>query len=321
MIPDLLLAPERLWLLLLLVPLVAVAAWAARRRRRALVRFTGLDFLDEVAPRHSTWPRWVVTGLFLAGLGVATASLAQPAVVDEVSESIRGRIVVLMDTSYSMEATDVDPSRLEAAQDEATDFVDGVDDGIEIALVSFNGRVSRDVDLTTDHAEVAAGIGELELGEATAVGEGLRAAIAELSGTEDVFPGAVVLLSDGETTVGIDPDIASAEAAEAGIPVFTIAFGTPDGTIADPYTGQTIPVPVAEGELSDIAAATDGTFTAAGSTAGLSDAYDQIAGQLQELIGDPETIEVDITWRWVAVALVLLLAAWIGSQWWLRGVL
>lgn len=321
MIPDLLLAPERLWLLLLLVPLVVVAAWAARRRRRALVRFTGLDFLDEVAPRHSTWPRWVVTGLFLAGVAVGTAALAQPAVVEDVTETIRGRIVVLMDTSYSMEATDVDPSRLEAAQAEAIDFVAGVDDGVEVGLVSFNGRVRRDVGLTTDHAEVVTGIEGLALGESTAVGEGLRAAVSELSGTQDAFPGAVVLLSDGETTLGIDPDVAAEEAAEAGIPVFTIAFGTADGTIADPYTGATIPVPVAEGELSDIADATGATFTAAGSTEGLSDAYDQIAGQLEELIGDPETVELDITWRWLAVALVLLLLAFGASQWWLRGVL
>lgn len=321
MIPTSFLAPDRLWLLVLVVPLVALAVWASRRRRAALVRFTGMDLLDEVAPRHPTWPRWVVTGLFLAGLSVGTAALAQPAVVDEVTETIRGRIVVLMDTSYSMEATDVDPSRLRAAKDEAVDFVDGVDDGIELALVSFNGRVRRDVDLTTDHADVVDGIEALELGESTAVGEGLRAAVTELAGTDDAFPGAVVLLSDGETTVGIAPEVAAAEAAEEGIPVFTIAFGTPDGVITDPFSSQIIPVPVAEAELAEIAAATGGTFTAAGSTAGLSEAYDQIADQLEELIGEPETVDVEITWRWVALALVLLLAAWLASQWWLRGVL
>ncbi len=321
MIPSLFLAPDRLWLLVLVVPLVGLAVWATRRRRAALVRFTGMDLLADVAPRHSTWPRWLVTGLFLAGLAVGTASLAQPAVVDQVTTTIRGRIVVLMDTSYSMEATDVDPSRLEAAQAKAEDFVDGVDDGIEVALISFNGRVSRDVGLTTNHGRVVTGIQGLELGESTAVGEGLRAAIDELAGSDEAFPGAVVLLSDGETTLGIDSAIAADEAAEAGVPVFTIAFGTAGGIIDDPFTGQPIPVPVAEAELTEIADTTGGTFTAAGSTEGLSAAYDQIAAQLEELIGEPETVEVEITWRWVAVALALLLAAWLASQWWLRGVL
>ncbi|MBY5161197.1 VWA domain-containing protein [Salsipaludibacter albus] len=321
MMPTLFLAPERLWLLLGLLPLVAVAIWAVRRRRRALVRFTGMDLLDEVAPRRPTWQRWVVTALFLTGIGVSTASLAQPARTEEVSDTIRGRIVVLMDTSLSMEATDVDPSRLAAAKDEATDFVDEVDAGVEVGLVSFNGRVTRDVGLTTDHDQVTAAIDALDLGESTAVGEGLRAAIDELSTTDDAFPGAIVLLSDGETTVGIDPQVAADEAAEAGIPVFTIAFGTESGQILDPLSGQIVPVPVAEGELQAIAETTGATFTAAGSSEGLSAAYDQISGQLEELIGEPEIVEVEITWQWVAAALVLLVLAWLGSQWWLRGVM
>lgn len=175
--------------------------------------------------------------------------------------------------------------------------------------------------LTTDHADVVAAIQALELGEATAVGDGLRAAIDELSGTDEAFPGAVVLLSDGETTVGSSPQAAADDAAAAGVPVFTIAFGTADGIITDPFSDQLLPVPVAEDELIAIAETTGGTFTAAGSSAGLQDAYDQIAGQLEELIGDPETIELDITWRWLAVALAFLLAAFLASQWWLRGVL
>lgn len=322
MIPETFLAPQRLWVLLALIPLVALAVWAQRRRRRDLVRFTGLDMLDEIAPSSPGWRRWLVVGLLLSSMALGTASLAQPAVQERVSTTVAGRIIVVIDTSLSMEATDVDPSRLEAAQDAAIEFVGQVDPDVQVGLISFNGLVTLDVGLTVNHGRVIAAIEELELGPATAVGSALQTAVDALtaSDTGPGFPGAIVMLSDGATTEGELPADAADAAAEEEIPVFTIAFGTPNGQIVDPYTNQLIDVPVADFELETISEVTGGTFYAAGTTEALGDAYSQIQGQLEELIGEPELVDVEITWKWIALAMALLAAGFVFGQLWLRGV-
>lgn len=322
MIPETFLAGDRLWLLLLLLPLVVVAWWAQRRRRADLVRFTGLDMLDRLAPARPRWRRWVVTGLFLAGLGVGTASLAQPAVQEQVATTVRGRIMIVIDTSLSMDANDVEPNRLGGAQDAAISFVRQVDPDVQLGLISFNGLVTFDVTPTVEHERVATAIKDLELGPATAVGSALETAIDALTSidTEAAFPGAVVLLSDGATTEGALPADAADRAAAEGIPVFTIAFGTPDGTIVDPTTNELIQVPVADFELESISEVTGGSFYAAATTDALNDAYGQISAQLEDLIGDPEIVDVEITWRWVALALAMLAAAFVLGHLWLRGI-
>ena len=322
MIPESFLAPERLWFLLALVPLVGLVWWAGRRRRRDLVRFTGMDMLDHLAPARPGWRRGLVVGLFLAGIAVGTASLAQPAVQEQVTTTVRGRIMVVIDTSLSMDANDVDPNRLAAAQDAATTFVQQVDPDVQVGLISFNGLVTLDVGLTVNHARVIDAIDDLELGPATAVGSALQTAVDALT-SGDIgpgFPGAIVLLSDGATTEGAIPADAADSAAEAEIPVFTIAFGTPGGQIVDPYTNELINVPVADFELEAISEVTGGTFYAAGTTDALGDAYSQIQGQLEDLIGEPELVDVEITWRWVALAMGLLALSFVLGQLWLRGV-
>jgi Ca-activated chloride channel family protein len=322
MIPESFLAPERLWALLAIVPLVGLVWWAQRRRRRDLVRFTGMDMLEHLAPARPGWRRGLVVGLFLAGIAVGTASLAQPAVQEQVTTTVRGRIMVVIDTSLSMDANDVDPDRLAAAQDAATTFVQQVDPDVQVGLISFNGLVTLDVALTVNHARVIDAIDDLELGPATAVGSALQTAVDALT-SGDIgpgFPGAIVLLSDGATTEGAIPADAADSAAEAEIPVFTIAFGTPGGQIVDPYTNELINVPVADYELEAISEVTGGTFYAAGTTDALGDAYDQIQVQLEDLIGEPELVDVEITWRWVALAMGLLATSFVLGQLWLRGV-
>lgn len=322
MIPESFLAPQRLWLLLLVVPLVALAWWAQRRRHTDLIRFTGMDMLDQLAPARPGWRRGVVTGLFVAGLLIATAALAQPAVQEQVATTVRGRIMVVIDTSLSMDANDVEPNRLGAAQDAAITFVRQVDRDVQLGLISFNGLVSLDVSPSVDHDRVANTIKDLELGPATAVGSALEAAVDALTSidTGAAFPGAVVLLSDGATTEGVVPAEAAERAAKEDIPVFSIAFGTPDGTIVDPFSNELINVPVAEFELESISDVTGGEFYSAPTTDALNDAYGQIQAQLEDLIGDPEIVDVEITWRWIAVALGLLATAFVLGHLWLRGV-
>ena len=128
-----------------------------------------------------------------------------------------------------------------------------------------------------------------------------------------------MLLTDGETTVG-RPTIAGAEvAAEAGVPVFTIAFGTEAGFITDPITGEIFPVPVAPAELQVVAELTGGQAFEAQSGNELADAYDDVRDSLGETLGEEIEITKELTWRWALGAFVLLTVAWSLSLWWLRG--
>ena len=133
---------------------------------------------------------------------------------------------------------------------------DGIDDDVEVGLVSFAGSVNVEVNPTLDRSIVDRRIDRLDLAESTAIGDALSVAtrllvdsadddgLDEPTSDDDVAPGVIVLLTDGETTVGRDTSAGAEEAAAAGIPVFTIAFGTPDGTIVDPLSGQIVDVPV-----------------------------------------------------------------------------
>lgn len=330
------LAPERLWLLVLVAALTVGYVAVLRWRRAAQVRFTRIDLLDEVAPRRPSWRRHAVAAVQLLGLALAVVAVARP--VDRTTERTRseGRIMVLLDVSLSMMATDVEPDRLSAAQDAARDFVDEVDDSVEVGLISFSGAVNVEVPPTLDRARMSDGIDRLELAEATAIGDALDTAtrLLEQAATDpdasdgddgdddddDRPPGVIVLLSDGETTVG-RPTITGAErAAEAGIPVFAISFGTPSGAILDPGgSGQSIPVPVRPEEMEAVAEITGGAPFEAATEAELGAAYDQIRDSLGDTLGEEIEIVAERTWRWALASFFVLCLAWSLSLWWLRG--
>jgi Ca-activated chloride channel family protein len=319
------LAPGRLWLLLLVAALGVLYVVVLRWRRTATVRFTQTDLLDRVAPRRPRWRRHVVAGLQLVGLGLAVVAVARP--VDRSTEETtsEGRILVLFDVSLSMGAEDVEPNRLAAAQDAARQFVDEVDTGVEVGLVSFSGNVTVEVDPTLDRATMQRGIDGLELAEATAIGDALAAGTrllvnsADPDAPEGQAPGVMVLLTDGETTVGRLTSEGAAEAAEAEIPVYTIAFGTEGGEIVDPASGDVVPVPVRPAELEFVAEATGGEAFTAETGDELAAAYDEIASSLGETIGEPVEVVTELTWRWALAAFVVLGLAWALSLWWLRG--
>ena len=323
--------PERLWWLLgvaaLGVAYIAVQRW----RRRATVRFTQVDLLDRVAPSRPGWRRHVVALLQLAGLAAAVVAIARPVTTTTERTESEGRILVLFDVSLSMMATDVAPDRFEAAKQAARDFVDQVAPDIEVGLISFSGTVGVEVPPTLDRAAIDRGIEGLELAESTAIGDALATGAnlltqlaedpdgGEPAADEEVAPGAMVLLSDGETTVGRPTAEGGQKAADAGVPVFTIAFGTPDGAIVEPDSGETIPVPVQPGPLQEVADATGGAAYEAATGTELEDAYERIRDSLGETLGDEIEVITEQTWRWAAVALVLLSIAWALALWWLRG--
>lgn len=319
------LAPGRLWLLLFVVALGIGYVVVLRWRRTATVRFTQVDLLDKVAPKRPRWRRHVVAVLMLLGLSLAVIGTARP--VDRTTETTTsdGRILVLFDVSLSMMADDVDPDRFIAAQEAARDFVAEVDDGVEVGLVSFSGTVNVEVDPTLDRAAMDRGIDNLELAESTAIGEALAASArllvnsADPDADPDLAPGVIVLLSDGETTVGRPTREGAQDAADAGIPVYTIAFGTVDGQITDPVSGDVVPVPVRPDDLAQVADMTGGEAFEAQTGDELASAYDEIAASLGETIGEPVEVINELTWKWALGAFLVLVLAWALSLWWLRG--
>jgi len=319
------LAPGRLWLLLLVVALGVAYVAVLRWRRTATIRFTQVDLLDKVAPRRPRWRRHVVAVLMLLGLAFAVVATARP--IERSTESVTsdGRILVLFDVSLSMMADDVDPSRFIAAQEAARNFVGEVDDRVEVGLLSFSGIATVEVDPTLDRSAMDRGIDNLQLAESTAIGDALAAGTkllvnsADPNANPDQAPGVIVLLSDGETTVGRPTSEGAQDAADAGIPVYTIAFGTDAGQIVDPVSGDVVPVPVRPEELARVAETTGGQAFEARTGDELASAYGQIAESLGTTIGEPVDVITELTWQWALAAFLILGLAWALSLWWLRG--
>jgi len=298
------------WRLFLLVGVGAMAgAWIAvsRQRRRDVVRFTNVELLDVIAPREPGWRRHAPAVLFLLALVALVVGFARPVRAMQVGDE-RATVVLALDTSLSMEADDVEPSRLEVAQEAARAFVSDLPDQLNVGLVVFNGTTAVAVSPTHDREALVAAIDAVELGEGTAIGDAiftsLDAVAAAPRGEDDEpAPARIVVMSDGETTVGRDNAEAAAAAADAGVPVDTIAFGTPDGTI-EADDGGTEPVPVAPEPLAEIAATTGGTTFLADSLDELGSAYADIGG----VVGYDE-VDRDVSGWFVGTGILLLAAA------------
>jgi Ca-activated chloride channel homolog len=297
----------RLFLLLGVGAMAGVWVAVALQRRTHVVRFTSVELLDVVAPRQPGWRRHVPAGLFLSALALLVVGFAKPVRATRVGEE-RATVVLAVDTSLSMQADDVDPNRLEVAEEAARAFVADLPAELNVGLVTFNGSTTVAVAPSTDREALDAALADLELGEGTAIGDAIFTAldaVAAAPGGEDdqPAPARIVVMSDGETTVGRPNEEAAAAAAEAEVPVDTIAFGTPEGVIEDELGGQT-PVPVAPEPLAEIADTTSGRAFEAGSLDQLSSVYDDIG----RVVGYEETIE-DLSGWFVGSGIVLLALA------------
>ena len=307
------LSPVRLWLLLLVAAL-AVAYVAAQRRRPAYaLRFSELDLLASVLPRRAAWKRHVPAVLLLLCMTALTVAFARPTGEVDVPRE-RATVVVALDVSLSMQADDVSPDRITAARQSASAFVEGLPDRFDVGLVAFSGRAGVVVAPTRDHAAVVAAVRGLELDESTAIGEAVFASLAAVRAVavapgEEPPPARIVLLSDGTNTVGRSLADAAQEARDAGVPVSTIAYGTPDGRVD--VGGGSIPVPVDVEALEQLAADTDGTSFTAESGEELRSVYDDIGGQ----VGTTREVR-EITARVAGVGLFLALAAAAASLAW-----
>jgi Ca-activated chloride channel homolog len=307
------LAQSRLWLLVGVAALLAIYVVAQRRRQRYAVRFTNLALLDAVAPQRPGWRRHAPAVLFGLMLVLLVTGFARPARDVEVPRE-RATVVIALDTSLSMEATDVTPNRLTAAKQAAVAFVGRLPETFNVGLVSFSGQANIVVPPTIDRAAITDAIERLRLGPATAIGEGIYASLdavrsLDVQAIDDPPPARIVLLSDGANTAGRPLDEAAAAAVASQIPVATIAYGTPLGTIRS--ENRLIPVPVDAEALREVADVTRGTFAEAAT----GEELEQVYADLGSSIGY-RTEQREITAWFIGLGLLMATAAAAASLAW-----
>ncbi len=301
------------WLLGLLVVAVFAALYvlAERRRRRNTMRFTNLGVLERIAPRRPGRWRHAPVALVLVALTCLVVALAGPLATQQVPRN-RATVVLAIDVSLSMRATDVTPSRLQTAQSSAREFVDQLPPGINLGLVSFAGTATVLVAPTRDREAVKRSIDSLQLAESTATGEAIQASLGairtvatQIQGPEEPPPGRIILLSDGKQTIPTDLDAprgafrAADQARDQNVPISAISFGTDYGEIE--IEGRPIPVAVADSDMEEIARRSGGDFSKASSQQDLRATYDT----LREQIGY-ETAEVNRGEDWMLAGAVFV---------------
>ena len=305
----------RLWLLVLVAALGLSYLVTQARRRSYAVRFTNLALLDSVAPKRPGFRRHLPAVLLLLALAGMVGAFAKPARDQRVPRE-RATVILAIDTSLSMEATDVEPSRLEAAQEAAKSFIDILPPRLNVGLVTFNGAAVVKVAPTQDREEVLAAIDQMRLGERTAIGEAIYASLDAIRNAPqgedgEKVPARIVLMSDGETTSGRPDQQAAAEAKEQDVPISTISFGTPNGTIELPDQEGPISVAVNPDALAKIANETGGTAFEAATEEQLRAVYDDIGSS----VGYTTELR-DISGTFVGASLVVLFLAAALSQLW-----
>lgn len=308
-------SPLRLALLAFVVAAVIVYVVLQTRRRTYTLRFTNVDLLSSVAPRRPGWRRHLPATLFVLAVAAMVVAWAGPTAPTTVPVE-RATVMLAIDVSLSMQAQDVDPDRLRAAQAAALDFLAVVPAELNVGLVTFSGVATIAVPPTTDRDLVAEAVGRLQLAERTAIGEAIFASLDAINlippepGGEQV-PAAIVLMSDGATTAGRADDLAVAAALEQGVPVTTIAFGTDEGTISIPGDPIPIPVPVDRTALESIAADTGGAFFSAVTAEQLEEVYVDIGSSIGFT-----TAQQDISGWFIGAALAALIATGAMSLAW-----
>ncbi|PZS13040.1 MAG: VWA domain-containing protein [Pseudonocardiales bacterium] len=310
------LSPTWLWLFVAVAALLGGYVYLQLRRSKYVARFSNLELLGSVAPRRPGWRRHLTFALLLAGLCVLTIGVARPSAAVRVARD-RATVVMAIDVSLSMQASDVLPTRLEAAQQAAKSFVDILPARINLGLVSFGGNASALVAPTVDRDVIKVAIDKLQLQESTAIGEAVFTSLdavrifsqATTAKGDKPPPARIVLLSDGANNKGRTVSEAVLAARKAGVQVSTIAFGTDTGTVT--VDGRTIPVPADTITLSRLARDTGGSYHAAHSVQELESVYSDIGTQIGYT-----TQRRDVSWRFLAIGLLFALAAGGTSMLW-----
>jgi Ca-activated chloride channel family protein len=301
--------------LLVVLGLIGLYVVVQLARHKRMLRFANMELLESVAPKRPSRWRHLPAILLVLSLVLFTVAMAGPTHDVRIPRN-RAVVMLTIDVSQSMRATDVSPNRLAAAQDAAKQFADQLTPGINLGLIAYAGTATVLVSPTTNRDATKAAIDKLQLADRTATGEGIFTALqaiatvgAVIGGGDAPPPARIVLMSDGKETVPSNPDnpkgayTAARTAKDQGVPISTVSFGTPYGYVE--INDQRQPVPVDDETLKKIAQLSGGQSYNASSLEQLKEVFTN----LQEQIGY-ETRKGDASAGWLRLgAAVLALAA------------
>ena len=335
--------PQYLWLMLALPVLPALYVWLLRRRGKPAMRYSNLDVLRE-ASRSRLWRRHVPPALLLIACSLLLFAAARP----QASLTLpwaRSSIMLAMDVSLSMRVNDVKPTRLAAAQEAAKLFLRDLPKNIDVGLVTFAGTAQVAQAATLDRSSLVSAIDAFQMQYGTAIGNAIVVCLAELfpdhginlgdmtfgprqkvRSRDDkeaaqpkqitpVAPGsygsaAILLLSDGRRTTGVDTLEAAKMAADRGVRIHVVGLGTVDGVAGEPG-GLAIYMQLDEPTLREVARMTGGEYHHAGTAEELRSVYQDLGSRLQV-----QTRETEITALLaMAAAVLLLVAAGLAALW------
>jgi Ca-activated chloride channel homolog len=309
---------EHAWFFLFLIVVFAIVGLyivVQLARHRRMLRFANMELLESVAPKRPSRWRHLPAILLVLSLLLFTVAMAGPTHDVRIPRN-RAVVMLVIDVSQSMRATDVSPNRLAAAQEAAKQFADQLTPGINLGLIAYAGTATVLVSPTTNREASKSAIDKLQLADRTATGEGIFTALqaiatvgAVIGGGDQPPPARIVLMSDGKETVPSNPDnpkgayTAARTAKDQGVPISTVSFGTPYGYVE--INDQRQPVPVDDEMLKKIAELAGGQAYSASSLEQLKEVFTN----LQEQIGY-ETHKGDASAGSLRLgALVLALAA------------
>jgi Ca-activated chloride channel homolog len=287
-----------------------------RRRAEAASAFAAPKLAPSVAPHRPRWRRHAPMLVFALALAILIVAAARPQRVVAVPINTAS-IILANDTSGSMAATDVKPTRLRAAQRADTSFLANVPGSVRVGLVEFNSKITVLQSPTTDHSLVRQALGQLKITGGTAIGDAIRTSLrlattGKQSATKHP-PAAIVLLSDGSNDVGSDPISAAQQAAADHIPIYTVVLGTAGGTVAQKRGNTTVnvPVPPDPQQLAQIASVSHGQAFTATDAKDLKTVYQRLGSELGR-----KKVRHEVTASFAGGALVLLLLGSAGSLAW-----
>ncbi len=309
--------PEFLWLLLLLPLLVLLYVWLLRRKKKIALRYASLSIVREAMGKGQSFRRHIPPLLFLTSLAAMLVASARPSAVVSLP-SQRETIILAMDVSGSMRATDVLPNRLVASQNAAKAFLADLPRSVRVGIVAFAGTAAVVQPPTLSREDLVTAIDKFQLQRGTAIGNGIVVSLSELfpdagidlasmqygrertrgtsidqaskddkAGKKDFAPvapgsytsGAIILLTDGQRTTGVDSLEAAKAAADRGVRVYTVGVGTVDGETIG-FEGWSMRVKLDEETLKGIARATQAEYFYAGTAADLKKVYETLSSRM-----------------------------------------
>lgn len=344
--------PQYLWLLLAVPLLVLVYVWLLRRKKKLVLRYASLALVKQAVSPTMGWRRHVPPALFLLALTLMLLASSRPLAVVALP-SDHGTVVLAMDVSLSMRATDVQPNRLVAAQEAAKAFLAELPRNVRVAIVTFAGTAQLVQPATLNREDLVAAIDRFQMQRGTAVGSGIVVALQELFPDEGidlsemiygsgqkrgrsiddektekkpkkefvpVAPGsyesaAIVLLTDGRQTTGVNTQEAAKMAADHGVRVYSVGLGTVSGEVQG-FEGWSMYLRLDEPALKAVALATQGEYYYAGNAADLRKVYEKLGTRLQV-----DKKETEISALLALVAAVLAIGAATMSLLWFNRIL